>query len=146
MHASTWCLWRVSHHCMFFFHATVISEKSYPQKWWKQSMYDDLLLFIVNNELFLCYLHFAKVSLAWASIRGTWLSNCCLWFGRSVPQLLKFSNRIAGSPEKGVCAWHCSTWVCHFWVDNELCLTWVSINSWKASCCKYKAYFFIANY
>lgn len=34
-------------------------------------MCDDLGLVTVNNELLLCYLRFAEVTLAWASITGT---------------------------------------------------------------------------
>lgn len=101
MHASTWCLWRVRHHCMFFFHAIETSEKSYPQKWWKQAVYDDLWLFTMNNELFLCYLCFAEVTLAWAFVTGTWLKLLFVVWQEcaSVPEIFK-QDWFAGSPER----------------------------------------------
>lgn len=137
---NTWCLWRVSHHCMFF-HATVTSEKSYPQKWWKQSICDDLWSVMVNDELFLCYLCFANAGLGF---HHRHLTHTAVYGLASAPENFK-EDWFADSSES-LCAWHCSIWICHFWVDNKLCLTWFSIDSWQASCCKYKTYFVTAKY
>lgn len=65
------------------------------------SMCDDLGLVTVNNELLLCYLRFAEVTLAWASITGTWLTLLFMVWQEcaSAPENFKL-GWFAGSPER----------------------------------------------
>lgn len=58
-------------------------------------MYDDLGWVMRNYELFLCCLHFAKVTLVWSFVilaHDSQTAVCGL--AGVVPQLLKFSNTV----------------------------------------------------
>lgn len=108
MDASTWCLWRDRVNTAFYSFMPQWSQRNpspwkwWKNKWWKQSMYDDSGWLMRNCKVFLCCLHFAKVTLVWASIIRLKVWNCCLWLGRScasAPEILKY-GWFASYPER----------------------------------------------